>query len=71
MEAKFIKKVDYIKDSDKRLDKVSRMQLVLHNHIEAKVKYTKIKPISIVVSKDIEHCEKDKKDLIDFLVKEE
>lgn len=71
MEEKFIKKVDYIKDTDKRLDGSSRMQLVLKNHEEAQEKYNKIKPITIFISKDIKHCEKDKAELIHFLSKEQ
>lgn len=71
MEKKFIKTVDYIKDSDKRLDSVWRMQIVLQNHNQAKKTYYKIKPITIFISKDIENCEKDKNDLINFLHKQE
>jgi hypothetical protein len=47
------------------------MQIVLQNHNVAKKTYNKIKPITIFISKDIEHCEKDKSDLINFLHKEE
>lgn len=71
MEKKFIKTVDYIKDSDKRLDSLWRMQIVLQNHNQTKKTYGKIKPITIFISKDIENCEKDKNELINFLHKEE
>ena len=71
MEDKFIKKVDYIKDTDKRLDSTTRIQLVLHNHEEARKTYYKVKPITIFISKDIKHCEKDRDYLINFLFKEQ
>lgn len=71
MEDKFIKKVDYIKDTDKRLDSTTRMQLVLHNHEEARRIYNRVKPITIFISKDIKHCEKDREYLINTLLKEQ
>ena len=71
MDDKFIKTVNYIKDSDKVFDSLWRMQLILENHREAIKIYNKIKPITILISKDIKHCDKDKTELIDFLHKEE
>lgn len=71
MEEKFIKKVDYVKDTDKSLDTNERMQIILQNHNENEKKYNKIKPITIFISKDIKNCEKDRNNIIDFLHKEE
>jgi len=71
MEQKFIKKVDYVKDTDKSLDTNERMQIILQNHNENQKKYNKIKPITIFVSKDIKHCVQDRKNIIDFLHKQE
>ena len=71
MENKFIKKVNYIKDTDINLDSSWRMQLILENHNNNITTYNKVKPISILISKDIKHCEKDKKELINFLHKKE
>lgn len=61
---KFIKDVDYIKDSDTKIDSETRIQLILQNHAEHRIKYPKIKPITIFVSKDIKHCETDREYLI-------
>jgi len=71
MEQKFIKKVDYVKDTDNNLELWERMQIILQNHNENQKKYNKIKPITIFISKDIKNCEKDKNDIIDFLHKQE
>ena len=67
IEEKFIKSVDYIKDTDKRLDAQSRMQLVLKNHYDFSQKYPLVKPITIFISKDIEHCKRDRNEIIEFL----
>lgn len=71
IEQKFIKKVDYVKDTDKSLDTDERMQIILQNHNENQKKYNKIKPITIFISKDINNCKKDRNKIIDFLHNEE
>jgi type III restriction enzyme len=71
IENKFIKDVKYIKDSEIKLDKDTRLQIILQKHNENKQKYYKIKPITIFISKDIKNCEIDKKIIIDYLVENE
>lgn len=68
---KFIKNVEYIKDADAKIDGDTRIQLILQNHDENRKKYSKIKPITIFVSKDIKHCEQDREYLIGEIMKSE
>lgn len=71
IEQKFIKSVEYIKDSDTTLDTTHRMQVIYQNHTRAKEQFFKIKPITIFISKDIAHCERDRQSIIDLLIKSE
>lgn len=68
---KFIKNVDYVKDSDVKIDSDTRIQIILQNHAENRKRYPKIKPITIFVSKDIKHCEEDRQYLIGEVMKSE
>jgi type III restriction enzyme len=47
------------------------MQIIYQNHLKNRDKYFKIKPITIFISKDIKHCDIDRKNIIDYLVKNE
>ncbi|MDP2090512.1 MAG: DEAD/DEAH box helicase family protein [Candidatus Gracilibacteria bacterium] len=68
IEHKFIKDVRYIKDTEVSIDTETRKQIILQIHNENKSKYYKIKPITIFISKDINNCEIDRRNLIDYLV---
>lgn len=61
--------MNYIKNIEGKIDDIKRMEIIFQNHYEFQQKYFKIKPITIVISKDIEHCEKDRLSLIHYLVK--
>ena len=50
---KFVKSVEYVHKDDLNNDLNFKMQKIFQNHNEIKRKYSKIKPISIVVTKDI------------------
>ncbi|MBP7806199.1 DEAD/DEAH box helicase family protein [Candidatus Gracilibacteria bacterium] len=69
IEQKFIKSVDYIKDSEIVLDAAQRMQVIYQNHERFKEQFFKIKPITIFISKDIERCEHDRQKIIELLKK--
>lgn len=71
IESKFIKDVRYIKDTEIKIDTETRKQIILQIHNENKKKYFKIKPITIYISKDINNCEIDRKNIIDNLVESE
>ena len=71
MEQKFVKKIDYVvEDTITKGNNYIRMQIIHQNHEKIKAKYHKIKPITIVISKDIDHCKKDRQVIVDYLVKE-
>ncbi len=71
MEQKFVKKIDYvIEDTITKGNNYIKMQVIHQNHEKIKAKYHKIKPITIIISKDIEHCKKDRQVIIDYLIKE-
>lgn len=71
MEQKFVKSVDYIKDSEIKIDATNRMQIIYQNHQKARTKFFKVKPVTIFISKDIKHCETDRKSIMDFLIETE
>ncbi|PZM80184.1 hypothetical protein DLH72_05215 [Candidatus Gracilibacteria bacterium] len=71
IEQKYIKTPDYISDSEIKIDKDNRMQIIYQNHLKNRNKYFKIKPITIFISKDIKHCKIDRENIIDYLVKNE
>lgn len=71
IEQKYIKTPDYISDSEIKIDKDNRMQIIYQNHFKNRDKYFKIKPITIFISKDIKHCDIDRNNIIDYLIKNE
>lgn len=71
IEQKFIKSVDYIKDTEMKIDSTNRMQIIHQNHKRAQEQFFKIKPITIFISKDIEKCEIDRRNIIDFIIENE
>lgn len=71
IEEKFIKDIDYVTEDTIRWDSYIKMQVIYQNHEKIKQKYGKVKPITIVISKDIAHCKQDRQTIIDYLVDEE
>lgn len=71
IEEKFIKSIRYVaEDSSGSQDE--KFQKIYDNHIENKtVKYRKVKPITILVTKDIAACKRLTEKLIAFLAKKE
>jgi type III restriction enzyme len=67
---KVIKSIDYIA-KDENIDKNEKFQKIYDNHDEFVRKYRLIKPLTILISKDISKAKILREDLIDFLEKRE
>jgi len=71
IEKKFIKTIDYVAE-DVSHSKEEKFQKIYDNHIQNKtVKYRMIKPLTILVTKDISACKKLREDLIEFIADKE
>ena len=71
IEEKFVKTIDYVAE-DVSPTKDEKFQKIYDNHIQNKaLKYRLIKPLTILVTKDIAACKKLTDDLIDFLADKE
>src|SRR3989338_4527324 len=67
---KMVKSVDYVA-KDENIDKNEKFQKIYDNHDEFVKKYRLIKPLTILVTKDISKAKTLREDLIDFLEKRE
>ncbi|MFH1780421.1 MAG: DEAD/DEAH box helicase family protein, partial [Candidatus Nealsonbacteria bacterium] len=67
---KVVKSVDYVA-KDENIDKNEKFQKIYDNHDEFVKKYRLIKPLTILVTKDISKAKTLREDLIDFLKKRE
>jgi type III restriction enzyme len=71
IEEKFVKSIRYVAE-DSSGSEDEKFQKIYENHIEnKKVKYRKVKPITILVTKNIAACKRLTNKLIDFLAKKE
>lgn len=70
IEDHIVKNIDYVREDESRSDN-ERFQKIYQNHVNNCKKYTLIKPISILITRDIRHAKKLFEDFIDFLMKEE
>jgi len=71
IEERFVKTIDYVAE-DVSHTKDEKFQKIYDNHIQNKtLKYRLIKPLTILVTKDITACKKLTEDLIDFLTRKE
>ena len=71
IEAKFVKSIRYVAE-DSSGSENEKYQKIYENHVEnKKVKYRKVKPITILVTKNIAACKRLTDKLIDFLAKKE
>jgi type III restriction enzyme len=71
IEAKFVKSIRYVAE-DSSGNEDEKFQKIYDNHIENKlVKYRKVKPITILVTKNITACKRLTEKLIAFLAKKE
>jgi len=67
---KVVKSIDYVA-KDENIDKNEKFQKIYDNHDEFVKKYRLIKPLTILVTKDISKAKILREDLIDFLEKRE
>jgi len=70
IEDKIVKNIEYVQKDDS-LNRNEKLQKVYQNHTENKDKYLKIKPLTILVTKDISNAQNLRDDLIDFLKEKE
>ncbi|WP_457564897.1 DEAD/DEAH box helicase family protein [Caminibacter sp.] len=70
IEDKIVKNIEYVqKDDSSGMDE--KFQKIYQNHQDNVRNYDKIKPLSILITKDINKAKNLKDDLVDFLVKQE
>jgi len=66
IEAGFVKSIDYVVE-DSPGDQYEKWQKIYANHAAAKRKYRKVKPLTIIVTRDIAVCKRVEDELIGFL----
>ena len=64
---KIVKTIDYVQKDDVSRDREYKFQKIHENHETNRRKYSKIKPISILITKDISSAKNLYEDFIDFL----
>lgn len=67
---KMVKMVDYV-SKDESITQDEKFQKIYDNHLENKNKYRRLKPLTILITKDIINAKRLRENLIEFLVKKE
>ena len=67
IDEKFVKTIDYAVEGVTKKEQ-EKFQWILNNHEEARRKYREVKPLSIIITKDINACEKLTEKWIKFLM---
>lgn len=70
IEDKFVKNIEYVQKDDS-ININDKFQKIYQNHKDNKDKYALIKPITILITKDISAAENLYEDLVDFISKQE
>src|SRR3990167_6973434 len=65
-----VKMVDYV-SKDESITQDEKFQKIYDNHVEKKNNYRKIKPLTILITKDITNAKRLRENLIEFLAKKE
>lgn len=65
---KIVKSIDYVQKDDSGNDLYERFQKIYQNHEENIKKNSTLKPLTILITKDIDKARGLKEDLVDFLV---
>jgi len=65
-----VKMVDYV-SRDESIDQNEKFQKIYDNHVENQSKYRRIKPLTILITKDITNARRLTENLIEFLSKKE
>lgn len=71
IEDRVVKTVSYIAKDEIQNEESIKYQKIYHNHQENKQKYQNVKPITLLVTKDIRLAEQQKEILCEFLAKQE
>jgi type III restriction enzyme len=66
-----VKNVDYVAEEEIGNDPQERFQIILDNHKRSQRQYRQVKPLTIMVTRDIKQCEQLAEDWIDFLAEHE
>src|SRR3990172_9754816 len=61
-----VKMVDYV-SKDESISQDEKFQKIYDNHVENQNKYRKVKPLTILITKDITHAKRLMENLLDFL----
>ena len=64
---KVVKTIDYVQKDDVSKDREYKFQKIRENHETNKSKYTKVKPLSILITKDTKSAKRLYEDFVDFL----
>ena len=64
---KIVKTIDYVQKDDVSSDREYKFQKIRENHESNKRKYPNVKPLSILITKDIRSAKNLYEDFIDFL----
>lgn len=64
---KIVKTIDYVQKDDVSNDREYKFQKIISNHEKNKNKYPQVKPLSILITKDIRSAQNLHEDFIDFL----
>lgn len=67
IDSKFVKSVNYVVE-DESIKEHEKFQKILQNHDKNKILYPKIKPLTILVTRDIKNAKQLKTRLVEFLV---
>lgn len=67
IEQAYVKTVEYV-SKDESVNQSEKFQKIYDNHLDNKRKYSAVKPLSIIASKDIKSAENLSEDFVDFLV---
>jgi type III restriction enzyme len=70
IEGRIVKSIEYTKE-DNSENENERFQKIYQNHQDNARNYDKVKPLSILITKDISKAKELKDDLVDFLIKQE
>ncbi len=69
IEDRIVKNIDYVKEDESKGDH-EKFQKIYQNHIDNIDRYPLVKPLSILITRDIGHAKNLYEDLIDFLAKQ-
>lgn len=68
IESKFVKSVNYVVE-DESIKEHEKFQKILQNHERNRILYPKVKPLTILITRDIKNAKQLKTRLVEFLVK--